>query len=43
LSDIVVNSSELQVLAERLNITVDEFNQLMNISINTTKVSELFI
>jgi len=38
LSDAVVNSRELPELAERLNITTDEFNQIMNISLNISKV-----
>jgi len=43
LSDTVVNSSRLAELAQRLNITVDEFSQLMNISLNTSKVLELAV
>jgi len=41
LSNIITNSRELPELVARLNISTDEFNQVMNISLNTSKVFEL--
>jgi len=38
LADIVTNSSALQQLAERINISASDFNQVLNISVNTSKV-----
>jgi len=38
-----MNSPELLQLAERLNVSVDEFNQVMNISLNVSKVSEISV
>jgi len=42
LSDIVMNSRELPELAARLNVSVDDFNQIMNTSLNTSKVFDIF-
>jgi len=38
LSNIITNSRELPELAARLNISLDELNQVMNISLNASKV-----
>jgi len=43
LSDIVMNSRELPEMAAQLNISLDDLNQVMNISLNTSKVFELFV
>jgi len=38
-----MNSRELPELAAQLNMSVDELNQVMNISLNTSKVFELCV
>jgi len=40
LSDTLMKSPELAELAGRMNISVDEFQQVMNISLNMSKVLE---